>query len=317
MSTNVVTGSSLRQAFGDAIVEEASRGIEFTVFSADCAGGTGVQQFRELFPDRHIECGIAEQGMVGVACGYQAGYGKPVLITGFATFLMRSWEIFRLSAAYSNRNVKIVMSHLGIDSGPDGASCQELSYIACWRSIPNAIVLAPASGKEMSQAVRYLLTTPGPMVLLTGRSPVRECLPPDYQFYFNRIQPVAGSGSDCLIFATGNEVSQAVEAAEILGNGYGVEVTVYNVSTLQPIDTEGIAYLSKKSPLWLTVEDHSIRAGLFGAIAEAAVQLPRPPRIVPVGMEEWGESGSAEELRAKYGLDGPGIARRVLEVVAK
>jgi transketolase len=162
----------------------------------------------------------------------------------------------------------------------------------------------------MTGAVAWLLSHPGPQVLFTGRSPVPDL---DVTFEFNQIKPVTGSGRDCYLFATGNEVAQAIEAESILGNGYGVEVTVFNVSTLSPIDVFTLGRLAQECHLWFTVEDHSYSAGLHGAIAEVAVQLPRPPRVVPIAVSGWGESGEADELRARFGLDGQGIAKRVLE----
>jgi len=169
------TGGSLREAFGKELTSLSSSYENVVVLDADIAGGTGIHHFRKEFPDRFIQCGIAEQNMMAMAGGLAATGLIPV-VTTFAVFMLRAIEQARLSVAYANMNVKIVASHPGLDVGPDGASAQCLEDLACYRSIPNMVVLSPCDPIEMAQATKAMLDYVGPVYMRTGRSDTKRIL---------------------------------------------------------------------------------------------------------------------------------------------
>src|SRR3972149_2279581 len=172
MQPNLVTNNlSLREAFGQVLVDLAPK-YEFLVLDGDMAGGTGVWRFRKAYPDRYLNCGIAEQNMMGTGAGINLATGIPIFVTGFATFLMRDWEIARISIAYNNANVKIVASHVGLDVGPDGHSAQCFEDVACWRAIDNMVVIAPCDPQEVYKATEAILNHDGPVYMRTGRSAI-------------------------------------------------------------------------------------------------------------------------------------------------
>jgi transketolase len=307
------SGDSLREAFGKALVTLAPRYPNFVVFDADIAGGTGVHHFRKSFPERFFQFGIAEQNMMAAAGGF-ASTGVIPFVTTFAVFCLRALEQARLSIAYARRNVKIVASHPGLDTGPDGASAQATEDLAAFRAIPGMVVLSPADPLEIEQATEAILNYDGPVYMRSGRSKTRRILTADYKFEIGKGRILRG-GTDVTIIACGVEVARALDSAELLAAD-GIAARVVNMSTIKPLDQELVARCVEETGCLVTAEDHNIHGGLGSAVAEAVVQN-RPCPIEMVGVQDtFGESGEPEELAEKYGLTGPYIAaaaRRALE----
>lgn len=209
-----LSGDSLREAFGKALVELGRKDQDFVVFDADVAGGTGVHHFREMHPERFYQFGIAEQNMIAAAGGF-ASTGLPVFVTTFAAFMLRGLEQARLSIAYANRNVKLVASHPGLDVGPDGGSAQCLEDLAAFRALPGFVVVSPADPLETKQATAAILAHAGPVYMRTGRSPTVRLFGANHCFKLGRGQ-ILRQGCDVTLVACGVQVSRALQAAEIL-----------------------------------------------------------------------------------------------------
>ncbi len=319
MSDTVVKSDSLREVYGKTLVKLASPDKpNFYVFSADLAGGCGEHYFRKAFPSRHLEMGIAESAMMGIAAGFQSQVGVPVFVNSFATFLLRGLEPARLAIFHDKRNVRIVCSHLGLSAGPDGSSVQELSYIATWRSIPNSVIVWPADANELRQVLEWSLGYEGPIVIFTGRNPAVDVTPPNYQFVFGRgslvYPPWAIRTSDVTLIACGHTVAICIEAAKQLRE-QGIQVWVANLSTLKPMDTEFLIELQKTSGYLVTVEDHGI-GGLYGIVCESlgpyGINIP----IIPMRVHGFGQSGEPAELFDKYGIGVNAVVKRVKELLS-
>lgn len=293
------SGNSLRESFGIALNDYASKNKNFVVLDADIAGGTGVHHFRDSYPERFIQCGIAEQNMMSMAGGIAATGIVPV-VTTFAVFMLRAIEQARLSIAYADMNVKIVASHPGLDVGPDGASAQCLEDLACYRSIANMTVISPCDPIEMAQATREIINHKGPVYMRTGRSDSVEILKNDYIFEIGKGK-IIKSGDDLTIVACGVEVVRALKAAEMLSNE-GIEARVVNMSTIKPIDSDLLIKCANETGAFVTAEDHNIIGGLGSAVSECLSQnSPKPIEFVGV-KDTFGESGEPEELAIKYGI---------------
>ncbi len=306
-------GDSLRESFGKTLVSLAEKYPKVVVLDADIAGGTGVHHFRDKFPDRFIQCGIAEQNMMAMSGG-MAAIGLIPIVTTFAVFMLRAIEQARLSIAYADMNVKIVASHPGLDTGPDGASAQCLEDIACFRSIPNMTVISPCDPEEMKQATKAILDHVGPVYMRTGRSDTKRILSREYKFEIGKGN-VLLPGNDLTIVACGVEVYRALEAAKILKTD-GISARVVNMSTIKPIDIELLEKCSSETGAFVTAEDHSIIGGLGGAVAEA-LATSKPSPIEFIGTHDvFGESGEPDELAEKYGQTANSIvdaAKKVMQ----
>jgi transketolase len=308
------SGDSLREAFGRALVAVAAEDPRIVVLDADIAGGTGMHHFRRAFPDRFYQFGIAEQNMMAVAGG-MAATGLVPVVTTFAVFCYRAIEQARLSIAYDRRNVKIVASHPGLDTGPDGASAQALEDLAGFRAIPGMTVVSPADPVEAALAAKAIFDVDGPVYLRTGRSPARRVFGEGHSFAIGRGQ-ILRDGRDVTLVACGVEVARALDAAALLAKK-GIAARVVNMPTLKPIDAELLARCARETGCIVTCEDHNIHGGLGGAVAEAlATSVPVPVEFVGV-RDCFGESGEPEELAEKYGLTGPHIADAAERALAR
>ena len=291
------SGDSLRESFGKELTLLADKYPQVVVLDADIAGGTGIHHFREAFPDRFIQCGIAEQNMMAMSGGL-AATGLIPIVTTFSVFMLRAIEQARLSIAYADMNVKIVASHPGLDTGPDGASAQCLEDLACFRSIPNMVVISPCDPIEMEQATKAILDYVGPVYMRTGRSNTQRILDTEYKFEIGKGR-ILKDGEDVTIVACGVEVSRALDAAEILKNE-GVSARVVNMSTIKPIDSELLKKCAVETGAFVTAEDHNVIGGLGGAVAESlAKNKPAPVEFIGV-QDMFGESGEPDELADKY-----------------
>lgn len=299
-----------RQSYGEELVELGKEHKDLVVLDADLAEATKTAIFKKAFPDRHIDCGIQEADMVGIAAGL-ASCGKVPFCSTFAMFAAgRAYEQVRNSVGYPHLNVKIGATHAGISVGEDGATHQCLEDIALMRVIPGMVVINPADDVEARAAVRAAYQYEGPVYLRFGRLAVPVINNrPDYHFEIGKGYVVA-EGSDVTIFATGLEVDAAMTAREILSRD-GIDAEVVNIHTIKPIDKDLIVKEAEKTGRVVTVEEHSVIGGFGSAVCEVLSEnSPLPVKRIGV-YDTFGESGPAVELLHKYRLDGEGIAEQV------
>ena len=305
-----------RESYGNTLAELGAENPNIVVLDADLAGSTKTAVFGKVFPERHINCGIAEGNMMSVAAGLAAS-GKTVFASSFAMFASgRAYEQIRNSIGYPHLNVKIGASHAGISVGEDGATHQCNEDFAIMRSIPGMVVICPSDDVEAKAAVRAAAEYDGPVYLRLGRLAVPVFNDPEtYKFEMGK-GVVMKEGTDVSIFATGLEVNEALGAAKLL-EADGVNAEVINIHTIKPIDTELVAASAKKTGKVVTVEEHSIIGGLGSAVCEALSETCPTP-VLRIGVNDvFGESGPAKALIAKYGLDSEGIYKKVKEYLAK
>lgn len=301
-----------RESYGNALVELGAKYEQVVVLDADLAAATKTGVFKKAYPDRHINCGIAECNMTGIAAGL-ATCGKIPFISSFAMFAAgRNYEQIRNSIGYPHLNVKIGATHAGITVGEDGASHQCNEDIALMRTIPGMVIMNPVDDIEAKAAVHAAAAYEGPVYLRFGRaaSPVINDRP-DYKFEIGKGE-ILREGSDITIVATGLLVTAALEAAEKFA-AEGISVEVINICTIKPLDEALILESAKKTGLLVTAEEHSIIGGLGGAVCEA-LAATAPTLVYRIGIRDaYGESGSAADLLEKYRLDGKGVYEQVKE----
>lgn len=301
-----------RESYGNALVELGAEYPDLVVLDADLAAATKTGVFRKAYPDRHIDCGIAECNMVGIAAGLST-MGKIPFVSSFAMFAAgRAFEQVRNSVGYPHLNVKIGATHAGITVGEDGASHQCNEDIALMRTIPGMVVMCPADDVEAKAAVRAAVEYKGPVYIRFGRAacPVINDTP-DYKFEIGK-GTVVREGTDVTIVATGICVGSALEAAEQLAEE-GISAEVINICTIKPLDEEIIVKSAKKTGKVVTAEEHSVIGGLGSAVCDALCKS-HPVPVKKIGMQDvFGESGSAAALVEKYKLDGKGVYEQVKE----
>ncbi len=295
-----------RESYGEALAELGKEHEDLYVLDADLAGATKTSTFKKAFPDRHIDCGIAEANMMGIAAGLSTTGLVPFAST-FAMFAAgRAFEQVRNSIGYPHLNVKIGATHGGISVGEDGASHQCNEDIALMRTIPGMTVIIPSDDVEAKAAVRAAYEHEGPVYMRFGRLAVPVINDnPDYHFELGK-GIVLREGTDLTIIATGLCVNSALEAAEKLA-AEGVNAEVINIHTIKPLDEDLVVASAKKTGKVVTVEEHSIIGGLGGAVCEVLSEK-MPTKVLRIGVKDvFGESGPAAALLAKYGLDGEGV----------
>lgn len=299
-----------RDSYGNALVELGKEHDNLVVLDADLAAATKTGIFQKVFPDRHIDCGIAEANMTGIAAGLSTT-GKVPFISTFAMFAAgRAYEQVRNSIGYPHLNVKIGATHAGISVGEDGATHQCNEDIALMREIPGMVVINPCDDIEAKAAVKAAFEYVGPVYLRFGRlaAPIINDSP-DYKFEIGKGN-VLKTGKNVTIIATGLLVSYTLEAAEMLAKD-GIEAEVINIHTIKPLDKELVVASAKKTQKVVTVEEHSIIGGLGSAVAEVLCE-EAPTKLKRIGIKDvFGESGPATELIHKYELDAEGIYRQV------
>ncbi len=312
MAGNTVKKIATRESYGNALAELGAKNPNVVVLDADLAEATKTGVFKKAFPDRHIDCGIAEGNMIGVAAGL-ATTGKIPFVSSFAMFAAgRAFEQVRNSVGYPHLNVKIGATHAGITVGEDGASHQCNEDIALMRTIPGMVVMCPADSIEAKAAVMAAAEYEGPVYLRFGRAacPVINDRP-DYHFEIGK-GTIVREGTDLTIVATGICVGNALEAAKMLAAD-GVNAEVINICTIKPLDEEMIIKSAKKTGKIVTAEEHSVIGGLGSAVCDAVCKS-YPVPVLKIGMQDvFGESGSAEALVEKYKLDGKGIYEQIKE----
>ena len=299
-----------RDSYGNALVELGKEHDNLVVLDADLAAATKTGVFKKEFPERHIDCGIAEGNMVGVAAGLAAA-GKVPFASSFAMFAAgRAFEQIRNSVAYPHLNVKIGATHAGISVGEDGATHQCNEDIALMRTIPGMIVINPSDDVEARAAVKAAYELDGPVYLRFGRLAVPVINDrPDYKFEIGK-GVLLKEGKDVTIVATGLCVSESLAAAEKLA-AEGIDAEVINIHTIKPLDGDIIAESAKKTGKVVTVEEHSVIGGLGSAVCDCLCEKAPTP-VYKIGINDvYGESGPAVKLIEKYGLDANGICEKV------
>ena len=303
-----------RESYGKALAELGAEYENLVVLDADLAGATKTAVFKKAFPERHIDCGIAEGNMMGVAAGL-ATTGKIPFASSFAMFAAgRAFEQIRNSIGYPHLNVKIGATHAGISVGEDGATHQCNEDIALMRTIPGMVVISPADDVEARAAVRAAVEYEGPVYLRFGRLAVPVIHDEtSYKFEIGK-GVVEREGKDVTIVTTGLCVSESLEAAAKLAEE-GIDAKVINIHTIKPIDEELILAAAKETGKVVTVEEHSVIGGLGSAVCDVLSEK-LPSRVMKIGINDtYGESGPAKELIKKYGLDSESIAARVKDFV--
>ena len=299
-----------RASYGNALVELGNEHDDLVVLTADLAAATMTGTFLKAHPDKHINCGIAEANMTGIAAGL-AATGKVPFCSSFAMFSAgRAFEQVRNAIGYPHLNVKIGATHAGVSVGEDGASHQCNEDIALMRTIPGMVIINPADDVEAKAAVKAAYEYEGPVYLRFGRAAVPVFNDEaTYKFEMGK-GIVLREGKDVSIIATGITVPASMEAAEMLAKD-GIDAEVINIHTIKPIDEELIVKTAKKTGKVVTAEEHSIIGGLGGAVCEVlSEKCPTP--VYRIGMRDtFGESGAAPQLLHKYLLDGEGIYTQV------
>ena len=299
-----------RESYGNALVELGKAHDDLVVLDADLAAATKTGIFKKEFPDRHIDCGIAECNMMGIAAGI-ATTGKVPFASTFAMFAAgRAFEQVRNSIGYPQLNVKIGATHAGISVGEDGATHQCNEDIALMRTIPGMTVIVPSDDIEAKAAVFAAYEHKGPCYLRFGRLAVPVINDkPDYKFELGK-GVVLREGKDVTIIASGLPVSNCLEAAEKL-SADGIDAEVINIHTIKPLDEELVIASAKKTGKVVVVEEHSVIGGLGSAVCDCLSEK-LPTRVMKIGINDvFGESGPAVELVKKYGLDADSIYEKV------
>ena len=303
-----------RESYGNGLVELGAEYENLVVLDADLAAATKTGIFKKAYPERHIDCGIAECNMAGIAAGLAAS-GKIPFMSTFAMFAAgRAFEQVRNSIGYPHLNVKIGATHAGISVGEDGASHQCNEDIALMRTIPGMVVINPSDDVEAKAALRAAVEHEGPVYLRFGRLAVPVINDrPDYKFELGK-GVVLREGKDVTIIASGLPVSACLEAAEKLAAD-GIDAKVINIHTIKPLDEELVVAAAKETGKVVTVEEHSVIGGLGSAVCDCLSEKA-PTKVMKIGINDvFGESGPAVALLAKYGLDADSIYQKVKNFV--
>jgi len=300
---------SLRDGFGEGILELGKQDERVVTLSADLSESLSLDEFKKLFPKRYLECGIAEQNMLEVAAGL-AAVGKIPFACTFGCFWLRAIDQIRVSVCYSNFNVKLISSHCGLATGSDGATHQVLEDIAIMRVLPGMNVVTPCDYEEARKATLAIASLQAPVYLRLARQKKAVFTTPTTPFIFGKAQ-IFRTGKDITVVANGVLVYEALLAAEKLKGQLDVEVI--NLSTIKPIDRETLIESAKKTGRVITCEDHQVVGGMGSAVVEVLAEACPVP-IKMIGVQDcFGESGSAEELMQKYGLS----VERIIEEIQK
>ncbi len=307
----------IRKGFGQGLVAAGEADPNVVALCADLTESSQTLPFKEKFPHRFVEIGVAEQNLATVASG-MAAMGKIPFITSYAMFSPgRNWEQIRTTICYNNRPVKIAGSHAGISVGPDGGTHQAIEDIAITRVIPRMVVISPCDAVEAKKATMAAAKTDTPVYIRLAREKTPIMTTESTPFEIGKAQIVWSSKKPQVgIIATGALLHKALSAAQTL-EGKGVEVEVMNLATIKPLDEEAVCALAKKTGRIVTVEEHQIRGGMGSAVAEClAKSKPVPIEFVGVD-DEFGQSGTPEELIEHYGMGEKGILNAVDRVLKR
>lgn len=308
----------MRVEFGAGLVEAASTDERIVALCADLTESTGLSDFKDKFPDRFIQVGVAEQNLATVASG-MAAMGKIPFMASYAVFSPgRNWEQIRTTICYNDRPVKIIGSHTGVNVGPDGGSHQALEDIAMMRSLPRMVVISPCDALEAKKAAIAMSKTDSPTYVRLAREKSPNMTSDDTPFVIGKANIIFGGSSkpDVGIISTGAITYEALQAAKKLEE-MGKKVTVLNLSTIKPLDRDKIIELARSAGAIVTVEEHQMAGGMGSAVAELlAKEYPVPMEFVAVN-DVFGQSGKSDELLSLYGLDRKGIVEAVMRVLKR
>lgn len=304
-----------RSGFGAGILEAGKANPQVVALCADLIGSLKLEAFIKEFPERFLQCGIAEANMTGIAAGLTIG-GKIPFACTFANFATgRVYDQIRQSIAYSNKNVKIAASHAGVTLGEDGATHQILEDIGLMQMLPNFVVINPCDYNQTKVATIAAAEYEGPVYLRFGRPKWPIFYPADEKFEIGKAWKIQ-DGADVSIFATGHLVLKAIEAAKILVE-QGYTVDLINIHTIKPLDVQAVIQSVSKTKCVVTAEEHQILGGLGSAIAKVVSEnTPAPIEYVGVH-DKFGESGTAEQLLTKYGMSTQHVVDAALKVMAR
>ncbi|GIW65891.1 MAG: transketolase [Candidatus Parcubacteria bacterium] len=320
----------IRDGYGDALVELGEKNKNVVVLTADLTESTRAHKFAEKFPERFIECGVAEQNMAGIAAGLGVS-GKIAFISSYATFSPgKNWETIRTTIIYNNSNVKIAGHHSGIVTGPDGATHQATEDIAIMRCLPNIKIISPCDYWEAKKATLYSAEVYGPFYVRYVRDKTPVITTEETPFRFGKIEefwiPQTKTDKNLIaIISTGHLVYQALLAAKELEKE-GIDVYVLNVHTIKPLDIEKIFEIAKKVKGIVTLEDHQVYGGMGSVISETLMNFDFQkqygifslPPIKFLGLQNtFGESGTPTELIQKYGMDKEAVKQGVKQIIFK
>lgn len=298
-----------RDAYGEALAELGKINDKVVVLDADLSKSTKTVTFQKVFPDRHINVGIAEADLIGTAAGLATAGMVPFAST-FAMFAAgRAFEQIRNTVAYPKLNVKICPTHAGITVGEDGGSHQSIEDLALMRTIPGMVVLSPADGTETKKMIFAAAEYKGPVYVRLGRLPVEDIFDDSYEFQIGKANTLA-EGTDVTIAATGLVVNEAITAAKLLAEE-GISARVLNFGTIKPLDGEVLKKAATETKFIVTIEEHSVIGGLGGAVAEYVAENC-PTKVIRMGvMDRFGESGRGEEMLEKFNLTAKDIVKKV------
>ncbi len=304
-----------RKGFGDAMYELGQVREDVVVLTADLGGSLRLNDFIKHFPDRFFNAGVAEANMVGVAAGMTIG-GRIPFATSFANFLTgRVYDQIRQSVAYANKNVKLCASHAGLTLGEDGATHQILEDIGLMRMLPNMTVIVPADYNQTKAATKAIVDHEGPVYLRFGRPKVPNFMPEGESFAIGKAT-VLQEGTDVTVVACGHMVYKSIEAAQQLADK-NISVEVINMATIKPLDETAILRSVEKTGCVVTAEEHQLHGGLGDAVAHVlTTRHPAPQEIVAV-QDTFGESGTPDQLMAKYGIDTPDVVAAIEKVLTR
>lgn len=308
---------AIRMGYGEGLLQAAENNPQVVGLCADLTESTHMDVFKNKFPNRFIEAGIAEQSMASVASGL-ASMGKIPFISSYAMFSPgRNWEQIRTTICYNDRPVKIAGSHAGISVGPDGGTHQGIEDIALTRVIPRMVVIAPCDSEEARKATIAAAETGTPVYIRLAREKTPVITTKETPFEIGKAQTFwEGKKPEVGIIATGSLLYKALQAAQEL-QGEKIEVEVVNLSTIKPLDEEAILKLAKKTGRIVTVEEHQIAGGMGSAVAELlAKELPTPMEFIGIN-DQFGQSGTPDELIAHYHMDTPDIINSVKKVLKR
>jgi transketolase len=304
-----------RSGFGEGLKELGEKNPDVVALCADLTGSLKMNAFKDEFPNRFFQVGIAEANMMGIAAG-MAVAGKIPYTGTFANFSTgRVYDQIRQSIAYSNKNVKICASHAGLTLGEDGATHQILEDIGMMKMLPNMTVIVPADFNQTKQATIAIADFEGPVYLRFGRPSVPIFVKPDAEFKIGKADLLI-EGADVTIIACGHLVWKSIEAAQELAKE-GISAEVINMHTIKPLDEEAVKASLGKTGCVVTAEEHMINGGLGDSIAQVLAQhLPSPQEYVGVN-DTFGESGKPDELMTKYGIDTANIVEAAKKVIQR
>lgn len=300
---------SVRSEYGKTLVELGKTNPNIVVLDADLSSSTQTKLFAKEFPERFFNVGISEQDLITTAAGLSCT-GKIPFVSTFAMFASgRAWEQVRNTICYSNLNVKIAATHGGITVGEDGASHQALEDISLMRSIPNMTVIVPADAEETRQAIKFAAEFNGPVYIRISRSNLPDIFDSAYKFDYKKAN-IIKEGKDITLITNGETLVETIDCAKILSEK-GIDAEIINVPVVKPLDNETIINSAKKTNRVITIENHSKIGGLGSAVCELLSEK-YPTKVTRIGTnDEFGQSGTAKELMAFYGLNAEKLATKI------